>query len=190
MEVSNNRRAAMSWKIDDVHSGVQFSVKHLVVASLRGHFRRFGGVLALDEADLTRSKVEVSIEAASVDTGNPQRDANLRSAGFLDAEQHPTISFRSTLIEQAGDGYKIAGDLTIRGITKEVVLDAQLGGFVVDPRGLRRAGFSARASLQRSEFGMVWNQILESGGVAISDRVDLTFDIEAIAQEAAREKVA
>ena len=179
--------SAVSWKVDDVHSGVHFTVKHLVVATVRGQFRRFGAELAIDDADLTQSSVLVTIDAASVDTGNPQRDADLRSANFLAAEQYPTLTFRSRKVERAAnDEYRVTGDLTIRDVTREVVLDAELGGFVVDPWGNRRAGFTARTSIQRSAFGMVWNQILEMGGAMVADRIDIAIDIEAVAQAAAR----
>ena len=174
---------ADSWKIDDVHSGIHFTVKHLVVATVRGQFRRFGAELAIDPADLTRSSVVVTIDAASIDTGTAQRDGDLRSANFLDADKFSSLTFRSRKIElAANDGYRIVGDLTIRGVTREVALDTQFGGFVVDPWGNRRAGFTARASIQRSDFGMVWNQALEAGGVVVSDRVDIAIEVEALSQ--------
>jgi polyisoprenoid-binding protein YceI len=174
-----------TWKIDDVHSGIYFKVKHLVVATLRGQFRRFSADLGLDEADLTRSSVSIAIEAASVDTGHPQRDANLRSANFLDAATFPSLTFRSRRFEHvANDSYRMIGDLTIRDLTREVILEARFGGFVVDLRGARRAGFGARTSIQRGDFGIVWNQPVESGGVAISDRVDIVIEVEAVAQAA------
>jgi polyisoprenoid-binding protein YceI len=179
--------SAAVWKIDDVHSGIHFMVKHLVVATARGQFRRFGAELALDESDLTKSSVFVSIEAASVDTGNPQRDADLRSPNFLDAEAFPAMTFQSRKIERAGDdNYRVTGDLTIRGVTREVTLDAQMGGFVTDPWGAHRAGFTARTSIRRSEFGMTWNQLLDKGGVMVADRVDIAIDVEAVAQAPAR----
>jgi polyisoprenoid-binding protein YceI len=120
-----------------------------------------------------------------VDTGNPDRDGSLRSEAFFDAKKFPTIFFQSRKVERTGEtNYRIVGDLTIRGVTKEVVLDAELGGFVTDLKGFRRAGFSVHGSVMRSDFGIVWNQTLEAGGVAISDRVDLHFEIEALAQAA------
>jgi polyisoprenoid-binding protein YceI len=174
---------SQTWKIDDVHSGIYFKVKHLMVATLRGQFRRFSADLALDDADLTRSSVSVTIEAASVDTGHPQRDANLCSANFLDSATFPSLTFRSRRIEHvANDSYRMTGGLTIRDLTREVILEATFGGFVVDPRGARRAGFGARTSIRRGDFGIVWNQVVESGGLAIADRVDIAIEVEAVAQ--------
>jgi polyisoprenoid-binding protein YceI len=173
-----------TWRIDAAHSGVAFAVRHLVVAKVRGCFRRYDGRLVIDDGDLTRSSVKVSIETASVDTGNAQRDTNLRSPNFFDAEKFPTMTFQSRQVERDGDGaYRVVGDLTIRGITKETTLWATLGGFIKDLRGQMRAGFTASFSISRSEFGMVWNQVLEAGGVAIGDRVDIDIEIEAIADE-------
>jgi len=172
-----------TWKIDSAHSDVHFAVRHFVVAKVRGQFRRWSAELAIDEMDLTASSVVVTIEAGSVDTGNAQRDADLGSSNFFDAEKFPTLTFRSRRIERAGkDAYRMTGDLTIRGVTKEVTLDAELGGFVNDPWGARRAGFTATTSIRRSDYGMVWNQALEAGGVAVSDRVDIGIEIEAVAQ--------
>ena len=150
-----------------------------------GQFRRFSVDLALDEEDLPRSSAAVTIEAASIETGAEQRDADLRSPNFLDAERFPTLTFRSRRIERAAnDGYRVIGDLTIRDVTREVTLDAEFGGTVVDPWGNRRAGFTARTSIQRSDFGIVWNQLLETGGVMVSDRVDIAIELEAVAQAA------
>jgi polyisoprenoid-binding protein YceI len=171
------------WSVDLVHSTIQFSVRHLVIARIHGRFQKWSAELALDDANLQRSSVAVEIEAASVDTGNAQRDEQLRSPTFLDAATWPRLTFRSRRIEAAGgDRYRIIGDLTIRNVTKEVLLEAELGGFVVDLRGMRKAGFSAKTSLLRSEFGMVWNQVLETGGVAVADRVEIGIELEAMAQ--------
>lgn len=170
-----------SWKIDPAHSSIHFTVRHMVVAKVRGQFRRWQAEIAMDEADPTRSSVTATIEPASIDTGLDQRDADLRSPNFFDVEKFPTATFRSRRVERAGkDGWRVVGDLTIKGVTKEVLVEAELGGIVVDPWGMRRAGFTARARLLRSDFGMVWNQLLEAGGVAVSDEVDLAFEIEAV----------
>src|SRR5262245_55301151 len=131
------------FNIDSPHSSIQFSVRHMVVARVHGSFRRWSAELALDEADMCRSPVKVTIAADSVDTGVGKRDDDLRGAGFLDAAQHPQLSFRSRRIESAGgETYRVIGDLTIRGVSREVVLEAALGGFVTDPWGGRRVGFS------------------------------------------------
>jgi len=172
-----------TWKIDPAHSGVEFTVRHMVVAKVRGCFRRYSAELAIDDADLRHSSVEVSIDAASVDTGEAQRDAHLRSPSFLDAETFPALTFKSRQVERVGDDdYRIIGDLTIRGVTKEIAMAAKLGGFVTDPWGGRRAGFTAQAAILRSDFGMEWNQVLEAGGLALGDRVDIGIEIEAIAE--------
>src|SRR6476659_7016848 len=148
--------STQTWKSDDVHSGIHFSAKHLVVAKVRGQFERWNAELTMDEADLTKSSVTVTIEAASVDTGNQQRDEHLRSPNFFDAEKFPTLTFRSRRIEREGkDTYRIVGDLTIREVTREVTLQSELGGFVQDPWGGRRAGFTAKGAINRSDFGMV-----------------------------------
>jgi polyisoprenoid-binding protein YceI len=173
------------WKIDEAHSGMHFTVRHLVVANVHGQFRRWSAELAIEETDLTRSSIAITIDAASVETGNSERDADLRSPNFFDAERFPALTFRSRRVERAGnDTYRVVGDLTIRDITREVTVETAFGGFITDPWGGRRAGFTARASIQRSDFGMRWNEVLEAGGVVLSDRVDIGFDIEAVAQAA------
>ena len=170
------------WKVDEVHSSIHFSVRHLMVAKVTGQFRRWSAELAMDESDLCASSVAFTIDAGSVDTGNVERDARLRSAAFFDADAFPALAFQSRLVERAGGNtYRITGELTMRGVTKEVALEAELGGFITDPRGARRAGFTARGSVQRAEFGMVFNQILEAGGVAIGDRVEIVLEIETVA---------
>jgi polyisoprenoid-binding protein YceI len=172
----------MNWKVDELHSSIHFSVRHLVVAKLHGQFRRYRAELAMDDLDLTRSSVAITIEADSIDTGNAERDASLRSERFFDVEKFPTLSYRSRRVERSGENdYRIVGDLTLRNVTKEVVLDVEHGGFVTDLRGVRRSGFTARGNIQRSEFGMVWNQVLDAGGVAVGDRVDLHLEIETVA---------
>ncbi len=172
-----------TWQIDAAHSGIHFTVKHMVVARVRGQFRRYEADLVIDEADPTQSSVAVTIEAASVDTGNESRDTDLRSPNFFDAERYPKLTFRSRSIERAnGDAYRLVGELTIRDVTREVALDVELAGFVADPWGGRRGGFSARGKVLRSAFGMVWNQLLEAGGVAVSDEVEIGIEIEAVAQ--------
>jgi polyisoprenoid-binding protein YceI len=175
-----------TWKIDGAHSAVQFAVRHMVVAKVRGAFTRWTADLDLDEKDLARSKVAVKIDAASIDTNNAQRDGHLRSPDFLDVENHPALTFTSKRVEQDGEDLKITGDLTIRGVTREVVLAAELGGFGVDPWGARRAAFSGKTTIDRKEFGLTWNQVLEAGGVLVSDKVEISFDVQAVAQAGAR----
>jgi polyisoprenoid-binding protein YceI len=174
------------WALDTAHSGIAFSVRHMVVAKVRGRFAGWSGSVELDEADLTRSRVAVEIDARSIDTGNAQRDEHLRSADFLDAEQFPTLRFESRKIENvAPDSFRVVGDLTLHGVTRAVTLAVERGGQAKDPWGNRRAGFSASASILRSDFGLVWNQALETGGVLVADRIDIELDVQAV-QAAAR----
>lgn len=178
-----------NWNLDTVHSGINFTVRHMVVSKVRGRFAKFSGSVALDEDDLTRSVVEATIDASSIDTGTAQRDDHLRSADFFDAERFPQIRFRSTRIEKlGGDRYRLTGDLTIRDVTRPIALDAEYGGRGKDPWGNERVGFTARGSLDRKDFGLKWNQALETGGVLVSDHVEI--EIEAQAVKAADAKVA
>jgi len=176
-----------NWNIDATHSGINFSVRHMVVSKVRGRFAKYTGSVQLDENELARSSVEAEIDVASIDTGTAQRDAHLRSADFFDVEQHPTMRYRSQRIEKiAGDRYRVIGDLTIRGVTREVPLEVEYGGRATDPWGNERAGFVARASLDRKDFGLGWNQVLETGGVVVGDRIDIDIDIEVVRAAAER----
>jgi polyisoprenoid-binding protein YceI len=172
---------ASRWEIDTSHSAVQFTVRHMVVTKARGRFTRWAGTITLHEADPTRSSVEVRIEADSIDTGHADRDAHLRSADFLDAARHPELAFRSTGIEKVdGEHYRIHGELTIRGVTRAVTLEAEMGGIQADPWGSQRAGFSARTRIDRRDFGLVWNQALETGGLLVGEKVDIELEVEAV----------
>ena len=181
--VTPRETSRSTWSIDPSHSTVEFGVKHLVFTTQKGRFAALKGDIVLDEADLSQSSVTAEIDAASVDTGNAERDAHLRSADFLDAETYPTLSFRSTSIQPTADGRsRIAGDLTIRGVMREVVLDAEYNGRVQDPWGGTRAGFSATAAIDRRDFGLSWNVPLEAGGLLVGDQVKVSLEIEAIKQ--------
>jgi polyisoprenoid-binding protein YceI len=176
-----------SWNLDLAHSGVHFSVRHMVVSKVRGRFNRYAVSLQLDDADLTRSVFEATLEAASIDTGVSDRDAHLRSADFLDAERFPVLRYRSRRIERiADDRYRVVGDLTIRDVTREVELDVEASGRARDLEGQERAGFVARARLDRRDFGLRWNQLLEAGGVLVGDRVELELELEAVRAVAER----
>jgi polyisoprenoid-binding protein YceI len=176
----------MTWQIDTSHSHIGFSVKHMMIATVRGEFKAYTGTLALDTDDLTQSVFTGEIDIASIDTREPKRDEHLRSADFFDAEAHPTMTFQSTRIERVdGNDYRIVGDLTIKGITKEVVLEAEFAGIHKDPWGNTRTGFTASATLDRKDFGLSWNAALETGGVLVGEKVKLSLDIEAVLQEAA-----
>jgi len=180
---------ANTWNIDVAHTGIGFSIRHMVVSKVRGRFGRYSGSVKLDEEDLSRSEVAIDIEAASLDTGVADRDTHLRSADFFDVERFPTLSFRSKRIEpRAGDRYRVIGDLTIRDVTREVELDVEYGGQAKDPWGNQRAGFLASTSLDRKDFGLRWNQVLEAGGVLVGERVDVEIELQlvkAVAERAA-----
>jgi polyisoprenoid-binding protein YceI len=170
-----------NWNLDTVHSGIDFTVRHMVVSKVRGRFAKFSGSVALDEGDLTRSVVEATIDTSSIDTGTAQRDDHLRSADFFDVERFPEIRFRSTRIEKLGaDRYRLTGELTIRDVTRPITLEAEYGGRGKDPWGNERVGFTAKGTLDRKDFGLKWNQVLETGGVLVSDRVEIELEVQAV----------
>lgn len=172
--------------LDPTHSSAEFSVRHLMIASVTGRFKTVRGTIHYDEADPARSRVEAEIDVGSLDSGVVDRDAHLRSADFFDAEKHPTIAFASKRIELTGpDEGRIHGDLTIRGVTREVVLEAQRIGAVQDPWGNRRVGFEAETTLNRKDFGLTWNMALEAGGVVVGDKVKVRLSVEAVVRKAA-----
>jgi len=174
------------WNIDTTHSGIHFSVRHMVFAKVRGRFTDWSGAIHLDADHPARSSVEVEIQAHSIDTGVADRDGHLRSPDFLDVERFPTLRFRSRRVEEAGTRYRITGDLTIRGVTREVVLEAEYAGQAKDPWGNRRAAFTATASLDRKDFGLRWNQVLEAGGVLVGDRIEIELEVQAVQAAAAQ----
>jgi polyisoprenoid-binding protein YceI len=170
-----------TWKIDPAHTNVEFSVRHLMIATVKGRFTDVSGTVKIDEADLSRSEIDVTINVASIDTREQQRDAHLRSADFFDVEKYPTMTFRSTRVEPGQDGrLTVVGDLTIRGITKPVTLDVTSEGRAKDPWGGERAGFSATTRINRTDFGLTWNQALETGGVLVGDEVKISLDVELV----------
>jgi polyisoprenoid-binding protein YceI len=178
-----------TWNIDTAHSAIHFSVRHMVVSKTRGRFTKFGGQLEFDPDNPEAAKVQVTIEPASVDTADSQRDGHLRSADFFDVEKFPTASFKSTRVEDlGGDKYRISGDLTIRGVTKPVSFDATYEGSGKDPWGGERAGFSGGTTIDRRQFGLEWNKALETGGVLVGEKVELSLEVEAVKQ--AEQKVA
>jgi len=174
------------WDIDVTHSAIHFHVRHMVISKVHGRFARWSGAVDLDLADPTRSVVNVAIDAASIDTQVVDRDNHLRSADFLDVAAHPQLTFASRKIEKAGAGYRVTGDLTIRGTTKQIVLEAEFAGTGKDPWGNERAGFSAKASLDRREFGLTWNAALEAGGVLVGEKVEISIELEAVKPAAAK----
>jgi polyisoprenoid-binding protein YceI len=174
------------WEIDSSHSGIQFTVRHLVIAKVRGQFSRWTGTVAAPDADFGRASLDVVIDAASIDTGVADRDGHLRSADFFDVERYPEITFKSADVTRvASDRLRVTGALTIKGVTRDVVLDVEHLGLAKDPWGNERAGFSATTSIDRREFGLTWNQVLETGGVMVGDRIDIAIEIEAVRQPAA-----
>jgi polyisoprenoid-binding protein YceI len=171
------------WQIDPAHSTVEFAVKHMMVTTVKGQFTGISGTITLDEADLARSSVAVEIDAASVTTRDPQRDGHLRSADFFDVANHPKITFTSTRVEALGpDRLRVTGDLTIRGVTRPVVLDVTYHGRGVTPFGTTIVAFSAETTISRADFGLTWNVALEAGGVLVSDAVKISIEVEAIRQ--------
>ena len=175
------------WEIDSGHSGIQFSVRHMVIAKVRGQFARWSATILADGDDPGRASVEALIDVSSITTGVVDRDAHLKSADFFDVASHPEITFKSTRVEKpAGGELCLVGDLTIRGVTREVVLTVEDNGRTKDPWGHDRAGFTARASIDRKDFGLVWNQVLETGGVMVGDRVEVEIDVETVKQAEAK----
>jgi polyisoprenoid-binding protein YceI len=171
--------AATTWQIDTVHSGIGFSVRHLIVSKVRGRFTKWSGTLEIDEQNPQASRVNVRIDAASIDTNEPQRDAHLRAADFLDTEHFPEITFASTRVERLSDEeLRISGDLTIRGITKPVVLEVEQGGQIRDPWGNDRRGFAATTTIDRKAFNVSFNQVLDTGGLALGEKVEITLELE------------
>lgn len=170
-----------TWNIDPSHSGIHFSVRHMVFAKVRGRFATFSGTIRTDPADLTRAEVAVEIAADSIDTSASDRDTHLRSPDFLDVEQFPHITFKSKGITRSGgDRYQVRGDLTIHGVTREVTLEAEHNGEGQDPWGNTRASFGAKTSIDRRDFGLKWNQVLEAGGVLVGERIDIELEVEAV----------
>ncbi len=176
-------RTRTTWTIDPAHTSVEFSVKHLMITTVKGRFAGVKGTVTIDEEDLAGSEVEVTIDASSIDTREEQRDAHLRSADFLAVETFPTITFKSRRISDvAGDSFKVIGDLIIRGVSREVVLDVTSEGRATDPWGGDRAAFDATTKIKRSDFGLTWNQALETGGVLVGDELKISLDLQVIRQ--------
>jgi polyisoprenoid-binding protein YceI len=174
-----------NWTIDGAHSSITFTVRHMVVSKVRGRFTRWNGTITMDERDPSGATVEVAIEPASVDTGVEQRDQHLRSPDFFDVERFPEMTFQSTGVESRGEGaYRLTGDLSMHGVTRPVTLDVEYSGSTRDPWGGVRAGFSARGSLDRRDFGLTYNQLLETGGVVVGERVQIDIEVEAVRQVA------
>jgi polyisoprenoid-binding protein YceI len=169
-----------TWNVDPVHSVVEFKVKHMMISNVKGQFTGVSGVLTLDESDVTKSRVEATIDASTINTRDPQRDTHLKSADFLDVEKYPTLTFQSTSVKRTGaDEGTVTGELTIHGVTREVVF--QVEGPTLpskDPWGHIRLGLSATTKISRKEFGLTWNAALEAGGLLVGDEVTITLDVQ------------
>jgi polyisoprenoid-binding protein YceI len=174
--------ALTRWVIDPAHSSVEFAVRHLMISTVKGRFADVQGTVILDPDDLSGAEVDVTIGAASIDTRMSQRDDHLRSGDFFDIAQHPTLTFKSRRVAGQGDQMTLVGDLTIRGVTREVVLAVSAQGQQADPWGGTRRGFEATGKIKRSDFGLTWNQALEAGGVAVGDEVKITIDAQLVQQ--------
>ena len=177
--------ASSTWQIDPAHTAAQFAVKHMMISTVRGEFKGVTGAVAWDDEDITKSSVNVTIDAATVNTGEPKREADLRSDHFFEVAKYPTITFKSTRVEPAGAGkLNVTGDLTIHGVTKQVVLDvAGPSAVVKDPMGNSRVAISATTKINRQDFGVKWNATMDGGGVVVGDDVNITIDLEMIKQK-------
>jgi polyisoprenoid-binding protein YceI len=186
MEAPQTAKPAQ-WQIDPAHSAAHFSVRHLMISNVRGEFTKLTGSARINPADPAKSTVEVTIEAASLNTREPQRDEHLRSADFFDVANYPTLTFRSKRIEALGpENFKLTGDLTIRGVTKEVAFDVEgPTASVKDPWGNIRAGINASTKINRKDFGVAFNALTETGGVVVGDEVKITIEAELIQQATA-----
>ena len=181
--------SATTWKLDPTHSQVEFSVKHMMFTTVRGRFGALDGTITLDAEAPEQSSVEATIDAASLDTRVADRDAHLKSGDFFDVESYPTLVFRSRDVRgpvgTSGETFEVVGDLTIRGVTREVILDARFEGTGTDPWGGTRAGFSAQITIDRRDFGLTWNQALETGGVLVGHEVKIDLQVQAVQVEEA-----
>lgn len=170
---------AGSWTIDAVHSDVSFTVRHMMVSKVRGTFREFSGQIVTAQ-DPTQSSVSAEISLGSIDTGNAQRDNHVRSADFFDVSNYPTMTYRSTSITPVDDGFRVNGELTLKGVTRSVPLALELNGFTPDPYGGTRVGFSATTQINRRDFGVDISMPMDGGGVVVGDRVSISLEIEAV----------
>ena len=176
------------WNVDTSHSSIHFTVRHLVMSRVRGSFDRWRGTVDFDAQNPEASKVSVHIDSASIDTHEPKRDEHLRSADFFDVEHHPALTFQSTRVEPLARGrFRLAGDLAMHGVTRTLELEVELLGESKDPWGNQRLGFQARTTINRRDFGLHWNQVLEAGGMLVGDTIEVEVDIEAVKAASARQ---
>ena len=180
--------ATSTWQLDPSHSAAQFSVRHLAISTVRGGFSNVKGTIIIDDKDISKSSVDVTIDVSTVDTREPNRDKDLKSDKFFDVAQYPTMTFKSTKVEQASPGkLKVTGDLTIRGVTKQVVLDVEgPTAAVKDPWGNQRVAVNATTKIDRQDYGVKWNATMDNGGVVVGDEVSITIDAEMVQKGAAK----
>jgi polyisoprenoid-binding protein YceI len=179
----NTMSVKTKWVLDPTHSEVHFKVKHLVISTVTGTFKVFNGSFETESEDFSNADIEFSMEAGSIDTNQEQRDAHLRSADFFDAEKYPAITFKSTSFEKEDDDdYKLTGDLTIKGVTKPVSLDVELGGVATDPYGNEKAGFEITGKISRKEFDLTWSAVTEAGAIVVGDEIKLNINLQFVKQ--------
>ena len=171
-----------AWKVDTAHSTIGFAVKHMMFTTVKGRFTDVSGAIEIDDDNPSGGRAEITVPAASIDTGDAKRDAHLRSADFFDVEKFPSLTFRSTRIEGTAQRFTLWGDLTIHGVTRPIALDVAFEGRGKDPWGGERAGYSASATLNRRDFGLLWNAALETGGLLVGDEVKITLDLQLVRQ--------
>lgn len=172
--------AKVKWNVDTAHSSIDFSIRHMMISKVKGTFHEFDATVEADPNDLTTANIQVSIDLASIDTRNEDRDNHLKSADFFEIEKYPKMTFQSTnIVKKSEDEYDFTGDLTLHGVTKPVTLSAKFEGVVKDPWGNEVAGLSAKGKIKRSDFGLTWNNTLETGGILIGDDVNIAIEIEA-----------
>ncbi|HEY8387799.1 MAG TPA: YceI family protein [Parasegetibacter sp.] len=175
----SNSAVKTKWTLDPAHSELLFKVKHLMITNVKGEFRKFNATVETDGTDFSTGSVNVTVDASSIYTNNDDRDNHLRSADFFDVENHKEIVFTGTSLKKLDDeNYKLHGNLTMRGVTKEVVLDVEFGGFIKDPYGNEKAGFSFSGKINRKDWGLNWNAALEAGGVMVSDEVRINGEVQ------------
>ena len=182
---------ASTWQIDPAHSSAQFTVRHMMVSNVRGEFGKMTGWVNLDDKDVSRSTVEATIDATTIDTRQPDRDKHLKSPDFFDVEKYPSISFKSTSFKKVGaQKYRVGGDLTIHGVTKPVTMDVEAPDTVSKLQGNERRGATAATTINRKDFGLIWNKPVETGGVMVGDQVNIAIELEMVKKPDASPKAA
>jgi polyisoprenoid-binding protein YceI len=181
METLIKNQKTTKWTLDPTHSELTFKVKHLMISNVKGEFKDFDVQMEVEDSDLSKSNIQVKVDATSISTNNTDRDNHLKSADFFDVENHSELRFETKSVQKVDDDqYRLKGLLTIRGVSREVVLDMEYGGFMKDPYGNEKAGFSVSGKISRKEFGLNWNAALEAGGVMVGDEVKLHAEVQMV----------